>query len=222
MISSGIVFIPRLLAAIMIFIIGKLIANYVVDIVGSIIKALNLKSAVNSFELGVSLSDEVEAGMIRTISLIAKYSVIYLSLIIALQIIGLNEVASVLSRLVNVLPIGISALFILLIGVILAGFIESLVKKALITFDPATARLGGKTASYTVVSFFGLMSLAELGLAANFINTLFIGLVGAISLAFGLSIGLGSKDLVHDVLQNWYIQRKSVKKNSLVAKSKAK
>ena len=155
---------------------------------------------------------EVAAGLVQAIGLIIRYAVMYVSLILALQIIGLSGVANFLASLVTFLPKLLSALLILFIGVIIAGFVESLVKRALVTLDPATARLGGKISSYTVVSFFTLMSLAELGLAATFINTLFVGLVAAVSLAFGLSIGLGSADLVKQVLNNWYNQRLGNKK----------
>jgi hypothetical protein len=124
-------------------------------------------------------------------------------------VIGLVAVAGFLIQLTDIIPKLLSALLILVIGLVVAGFVESLVKRALLTLDPATARLSGKIGSYVVISFFALMALAELGLAANFINTLFIGLVATIVLSLGLAVGLGAKDLVSAVLLNWYQKRPS-------------
>ncbi len=210
--TSLITFLPKLLVALIVFFVGKLLAKSFSSIIIRVFSAASFAKFVNSFQLGAEMKVEVAAGLVQAIGLIIRYAVMYISLILALQIIGLTGVADFLAGLVTFLPKLLSALLILFIGVIIAGFVESLVKRALVTLDPATARLGGKISSYTVVSFFTLMSLAELGLAATFINTLFIGLVATVSLAFGLSIGLGSKDLVNQVLSNWYNQRLGSKK----------
>ncbi len=211
--ASIITFLPKLLAALIVFFVGKLLAKSFSSIIVRVFSAASFAKFINSFQLGVEMKVEVASGLVQAIGLIIRYAVMYVSVILALQIVGLSGVADFLSSLVTFLPKMLSALLILFIGVIIAGFVESLVKRALVTLDPATARLGGKISSYTVVSFFTLMSLAELGLAATFINTLFIGLVATVSLAFGLSIGLGSKDLVRQVLSNWYEQRLGNKKS---------
>lgn len=205
--ASVVTFLPRLILALIIFFVSRMVANYIANVVAKILAAINLRRFIGSFQLGIDLSKETETGIDQAVAVLVRYIVLYIGLIFTLQILGLIGIANFLIGLVGVLPRIASALVILFIGVLLAGLIESVVKKALITFGPATARLGGKIASYTVVSFFGLMGLAELGLAATFINTLFIGLVAALSLAFGLAIGLGSKDVVSDILQNWYDRR---------------
>jgi small-conductance mechanosensitive channel len=210
---TGIVtFLPKLLVALTIFFVGKLLAKSFSGIVTKIISAQGLAKFVNSFQLGATMKEEMASGIITAVGLLIRYAIMYVSLILAFQVLGLTGIADFLASLVSVLPKLLSALLILLIGVIIAGLIESLVKRALITLDPATARLVGKVTSYTVVSFFALMSLAELGIAATFINTLFIGLVASVSLASGLAVGLGAKDLIKDILSNWYKQRTKSKK----------
>jgi len=207
-ILTGLVtFLPKLIVALIILFLGKILAKSLSAIITKIMPAAGLVKFVNSFQLGVKMENDFATGLVQAVGLVVRYVVVYISLIFALQVVGLMGIANFLSGLVTILPKVLSALIILFIGVIIAGFVESLIKKALITLDPATARLGGKIASYTVVSFFALMGLAELGLAATFINTLFIGLVAAVSLAFGLAIGLGAKDLVKDILGSWYERR---------------
>ncbi len=49
-----------------------------------------------------------------------------------------------------------------------------------------------------------LAAISELGIAANFINTLITGTIAMLSLGLGLALGLGSKDLVKEILTEWY------------------
>jgi len=202
-----IAFIPKLVIALIIFFLSKVFGNYLAHVVGKIFESINLKKIIASFQLGVSISDSVSLGLTGLLKFFARYCVIYLGIIAGFQILELNSVAQFLSGIVLFIPRLISALVILFIGIILAGLTETLVKKALFNLDPASARLSGKVSSYTVLGFFVLMSLAEFGLAATFINTLFIGFVAAVALACGLAVGLGAKDLVSDVLRNWYTKR---------------
>lgn len=205
-------YLPRLLAAVLIFLLGKLVAGYLADGVAKIIDAINLKKVVDSFKLGITFPQTSQQGISKMISLLIRYLVLYFTLVLMFDILGLSGIALFLRNLAAFLPKLISALVVVLLGVILAGFIESLVKRTLSDLDPAAARLTGKIASYIVVCFFILISLAELGIASFLINTLFIGFVAATSLAVGLSVGLGSKDVVAKTLEKWLNLRNSKKK----------
>ena len=70
--------------------------------------------------------------------------------------------------------------------------------------DIKLGRLSGRLASYLVVIFAVMAAINELGIAQSLINTLFMGLVAMLALGFGLAIGLGAKDLVSEILNNWY------------------
>ncbi len=201
--TSLIYFVPRIIAALLVFIAGKILAKYLAHGLSKIILAINLKKTVDSFQLGLHIPEKSQEGIANIIGLLIRYAVLYVTLILCLDILGLTSVANFLKGLTVVLPKVFSALFILFLGIILAGLVESVVKKALAAFDPATARFSGKISSYVVVGFFVLMSLAELGVASFFINTLFIGFVATLALAFGLSLGLGSKDFVDKTLDKW-------------------
>ncbi len=61
-----------------------------------------------------------------------------------------------------------------------------------------------KTSSYIIVVFSLLAALSQLKIAEHFVNVLFTGFVAMLALGLGLSIGLGSKDLVNQMLNEWY------------------
>ncbi|MDP2670862.1 MAG: hypothetical protein Q8P13_00110, partial [bacterium] len=102
------------------------------------------------------------------------------------------------------LPNIFAAVLIFGAGVVLAGFLEKLVKGSLGGIDIKLSRLMAKFTSYLVVVFTVLASISQLGIAKNLIDTVFIGFVTMLALALGLSLGLGSKDLVKTILEDWY------------------
>jgi len=55
-----------------------------------------------------------------------------------------------------------------------------------------------------VLGFAVIAAINQLGIAASIVNTLFMGLVGAIALAVGLAFGLGGRDVASQITQSWY------------------
>ena len=51
-----------------------------------------------------------------------------------------------------------------------------------------------------------IVAINQIGIAANLVNTLFIGVVAAVALAFGLAFGLGGRDVAAQLTQRWYEQ----------------
>ncbi|MEK7063930.1 MAG: hypothetical protein AAB939_00420, partial [Patescibacteria group bacterium] len=130
--------------------------------------------------------------------------VILIFAVAAINLLGLNTVTQVLNGLLSYIPNILAAVFILGAGVVLAGFLEKVVKGSLGSLDLKLSRLMAKATSYLIVVFATLAAISQLGIAKNFIDTLFVGFVGMLALALGLSLGLGSKDLVKSILEDWY------------------
>ncbi|HUV47324.1 MAG TPA: hypothetical protein VMW29_04265, partial [Candidatus Bathyarchaeia archaeon] len=66
---------------------------------------------------------------------------------------------------------------------------------------------------YLIVIFASLAAINELKIAQALVNSLFIGFVAMLALGIGLALGLGAKDLVSRVLNEWYDNfRNQVKK----------
>jgi hypothetical protein len=211
-ILSGIIaFVPKLIAALLVFIIGKMIAHQAAQGTQKIVAAMNLKKVIDSFKLGISFTANMESAVANGASLIVRYVILYLTFIFTFDILGFTVLATFLRSIAEIIPRLLSAGFVILIGLIIAGVVESLVKKMFVTVDPAAGRLSGKIASYIVISFFVLISLSEIGVASTFINTLLTGFIAALALAFGLAVGLGSKDVVKQIIETWYTSRQQEK-----------
>lgn len=207
-------YLPIIFAAFLVFLIGVILAKWAKALTVKILEAFKLsflmkKSGFEPFMKKAEITLKVE----EIIGGLVRWLIILVFFITSVNMLGLTTVSLVLSNILGYLPRIISAVLVLTIGVLLAGLVESLVKGALAQVDLKTARLLGKISSYLVVIFSILTAINELQIAQVLVNTLFMGFVGMLALGFGLAIGLGAKDLVSELLMDWYRNfKKDIKK----------
>jgi hypothetical protein len=197
-------FLPRIFGAVLVFVLGIVLGNWMKTLVVKGLQFLKLESfakesKVKQFLTKAEVSQKVE----EIVGSIVKWVIVLVFFIAATNILGLTTVATLLGGILGYIPNVISAVIVLAIGVLLAGVVESVVKGALASVDLKTSRLMGKVASYTVVTIAILAAFSELKIAESFINILFIGFVAMLALGFGLAIGLGAKDTVSTILSEW-------------------
>jgi hypothetical protein len=66
------------------------------------------------------------------------------------------------------------------------------------------APLLGRIAEIAIVAFAVVIAVNQIGIATELVNILFVGIVAALALAFGLAFGLGGRDVAADLTRNWY------------------
>jgi hypothetical protein len=124
--------------------------------------------------------------------------VLALAIVLALDTLGWNLGASVAERLRDVLPrVGASAL-LLLIGVLVATMLGGLARRFFEGAGLRGARLRGQVVTAVFTFFAVILSLEQLGFAAQFVMALGITAFAAVALALGLAFGLGCRELARD------------------------
>lgn len=195
---------PKMLAAAVILILGVFFAKLIRNLVSKMLSALRFsklmeKTPAEQFLKNDELGRRMEEGLASVIYWLLLFLVVHT----VVSVLGLNTLSQVLDRILFYIPHVFSALFIFILGVLLAGVAETMVKASLKTIDLHTARLFAKVASYLVVTVASLAAIAELGIASQFILILFVGVVFALALAAGLSLGLGGRATVERLLEQW-------------------
>lgn len=198
-------FIPTFIGALLVFLIGIFLAKWLKIIV---VKLLNLvkfseligHETTKTFLENAQISQKLEI----VIGEFVRWVVILVFLVTSLNLLGLKTITQVIGGFVSFLPNILAALVILFAGTLIAGFLEKLVKGSLGGVDIKLSRLLGKFVSYLVFVFTLLATASQLGIAKSLIDTIFIGFIGMLALAFGLALGLGSKDLVKQILEESY------------------
>ncbi|MFH2118449.1 MAG: hypothetical protein ABII10_01795 [Candidatus Paceibacterota bacterium] len=196
---------PRILGAFTALVVGVLLAKAVRGLVQKILKAVSFAKMIDKTPLQLAFQDEKIGQRIQeSIANLFYWVSVLVVIYIMVAILGLSSVTVVLENILGYIPSVISAIFILLFGVLVAGWVESLVKNSVRAIDQKTSRVMGKIAGYFVVTLAAMSAFSELGIAEQFLTAMFIGLVATLTLGFGLALGLGGKKLVEQVLEDWY------------------
>lgn len=187
-------FLPRLIAAIVVFLIGWLIANLIGKLAYHIVRVLQIDRALEGIGFkkvwersGFKLDTPMFFGEL------VKWFFIIVFLLSAANIVGLTEVSQFLSTVVLYIPNVIVAALILLIGLMVAKFLEGVVMASVKAANLASANLLGAIAKWAVVIFSLLVALNQLGIAQDIIKIVITGVVAAASIALGISFGLGGQ-----------------------------
>lgn len=207
--NQVVLFLPRLAAALVVFLVGLVVAGWGKSLTVRLLKAIRLSQLIKGSGVSTFLEKaEVSTKIEELLGAVVRWVLILVFLMTTVNVLGLTAVSEMLNVILSFIPKLISAALILGIGVLVAGLLESVVKGALGSLDLKAARLVGKLTSYVTVVFATLAAMAELGIAAQFVNALVFGAVGMLALGVGLALGLGSKDVVADLLKEWYKELK--------------
>lgn len=198
-------FLPRLLATFAVVLIGVFIARAVRSVLIGSLRKLKLSDSLEKTPFGQFLHNtEIKHTAEVVVSNIIYWVLLLFVAYTALTVLGLDSISSILSQILLYIPKVFSAILILILGVLLAGFAEAFVKGLVKSVDSHTGRVMGKVASYLVITLSAMAAISELGIAQQFVMILFAGFVVAVSLAAGLAFGLGSKSTVERMMLEWY------------------
>jgi len=188
--------------AFIIFVIGWVAGSVFGRVVAQVIKSLKVDNALRTAGFDEVLSRagfELDAG--RFLGGLVKWFVIIVFLVASLDVLGLNQVNVFLQEVVLLyLPRVIVAVLILLVAVVIAAAMQRVVVGASRAAGIRSANFLGSVTKWSIWIFAVLMALFQLGIAAPFVQTLFTGVVVALSIAFGLSFGLGGQSAAADFL----------------------
>jgi len=199
--QSFLFFIPKLLGALIIFVIGWFISIGIGKLVAGILIRLKLnqfferagwKEALEKAELKVNLAEFIGA--------ICKWILVIVFLSAAIEILGFHQFAVLMNRLIGWLPNLIVAIAIFVVAIIVADIIEKIIRASIKKIGVNYVGFFGLITRWGIYIFAGLMILSQLGVAPTIIKAIVYGLVGMITLALGLAFGLGGKEAAAELV----------------------
>ena len=194
-------FLPSLLGAIFIFIIGWFFAVGV----GKLVSGILTKLKFNSFFESESWADamekaDIELNMSEFIGAVIKWILIIVVLWMSVAALEFDQFAEIMEQIVGYLPNVIVAALIFVIAVIMADFLSKIMVAATEKADFVHTGLVGVIVKWGIWLFAIFAILIQLGIAEELLITLFEGLVYMVAIAGGLAFGLGGKDAAREVI----------------------
>jgi len=194
-------FIPNLIGAIIIFIIGWFIALGIGKLVTEILSRLKFNQIFETGAWRKALEKaELKVNAAEFIGAIVKWILIIVFLMAAVEILGLAQFAGFLNSVLGYLDNVVVAALIFVVAVVVA---DILAKVMVATVEGARfeySHLAGEIIRWSIWIFAILAILHQLGIAPPLIETLFTGLVAILVISVGIAFGLGGKDMAAEIL----------------------
>jgi hypothetical protein len=198
-------FIPKLLGALVILLVGWLVAKAVQALVTKGLQMVRFNQIADRAEIDQFLMRAgVHADPASVVGRLAYWFLMLTFFVAAFSALGLPQVSGVLEQIIGFIPNLVVALVILLLGALAANFVANLVRGATGTARVGDPDLLATIARSAILVFAVLMAFDQLGIAPTIVDTLWIALIGMVAVAGALAFGLGGRDLAGRLLEDWY------------------
>ena len=200
---SIIQFAAYLLAAAIIFAVGWMLGSFLAGLIEKLFKTLKIDNVLRQAGVESALSKgDIRLNSGAFVGGAVRWFIIAVFFLAALKVFGLIDVTSYLETIVvGYLPRVIGAILILLVSVVIGELLRKVVSGAAANAHLSSSRILGSLTKWAVIIFAVLTALVQLNIAAALVQILFIGIVVALSLAFGLAFGLGGKEVAARILE---------------------
>jgi len=188
-------FIPSLLGALLIFFMGLIVAVALGKIAEKFITLLHVDQLIEKIKLSEKFKDAgIQIKVSKFFGGLVKWFLILVFLMAATDILKLTQVSVFLNSVILYIPNIVIATIILSVAFLLGNFVFHAVRSSTRVAGVVSAAFLATVAKWAIIVFGLLAALIQLGIATSLVNTIFMGLIAAISLAFGLAFGIGGKE----------------------------
>ncbi len=199
---------PGLLGAIIVLAFGWFFNKIIRYILKKVFKLIKIDAASDKINEAQIFGDsKVKIDIAVILLSFVKWLLWLVFIIVAADIMQLSVISEEIANLLRYLPILLSAMVIFLIGL----YAARLIKKALITVFDSMGVGGSKIISnivfYIIAIFVTITALNQAGIDTTIITSNITMIMGAFLLAAALGFGLGSRDVIGDVLRTFYTRK---------------
>jgi hypothetical protein len=196
--------IPQIIGALLILIIGWIIAGIVARILQEILARAGVDRVFAEHGRPVYGDRTSDLRPSIVAAEIVKWIIRFVFLVAAANVLGMTQVSVLLNQVLLWLPNLLVAAVILLVAPLLGRFVRGLIEVGAGQMGFTNARVLGRLAEVAIIAFAVLIAINQIGVAADLINILFIGIVAALAIAVGLAFGLGGRDVAAEITRGWY------------------
>lgn len=197
-------FVPELLGAVIIFIIGLIVASVFGALVERILGSLKVDKALA--RLGIE--EYLERAGLRLNSGKFLGQTVYWFLIITFllassDILGFLALSGFLGKVLLYIPQVIVAILIMLVTIVVANFLRKVVKASVMSAKLHAANSLGALTWWSVLIFGLITALSQLGIDVTILRTLVTGVIAMFALAGGIAFGLGGKEYASHLIEKF-------------------
>ena len=204
--ASGV---PKFLFALVIALIGYIIAKVVSASIRKLLVKLNVDKIGDKLnEIDIVQKANVEVKISTILAKVVYYFLILVSLMAATDVLAMPAVSNLVTGLLDLIPNIIVAGIILVLGIIFADALRSITQTALDSLGIPSARLIAAMVFYFLFINIVISALSQAQINTDFLSQNISLLIGGGVLAFAIGYGLASKNSMSNFLASYYSKGK--------------
>jgi hypothetical protein len=198
-------FLPSLAVAIVVLLVGFLLAKAARFTVQRGLRAINFHIVTERSGMdGFLQRGGTQADTAAVLAALVYWLVIFAALVVAFNGMGLAHVTDLLSKVMLFLPKVIVAVLILAFGAYFARFVSNAVVTYCRGVGIRDAQALGVLARYAILVFVVMIAFDQLDIGGRIISAAFLIVLGGLVLALALAFGLGGQGWAAAHLERWW------------------
>lgn len=198
--------IPNIIGAVIILILGWIITQITLFVLKRILKIFK----VDKFSENNEEKNLLGLGKLNISGIVLEFVkwVMYLAfLIVASDIAGWKMISIEIGSLLRYLPRLFSAIVLFMVGLYFTNFIKKATEGIFDSFHLSGGKIVSGFVFYFLIVLITITALNQAGVDTTIITNNFTIILGAFLASVALSFGLGSKDIMSNLLKTFYVRK---------------
>jgi hypothetical protein len=204
-----VLFAPRVLAMLVVIVLGYVIARLVAQAITKLSEKLGLQVAAERSGLAESMQ---HMGIRRNVPAIVGTIVFWLLMCVfimtAFNILGLEKLSAAMGNLVDYIPRLLVATVVVVVGLLVASFLRGIVATSADRVGISYAEHLANGCYYVLAILTFIAAFNQLGIEFKVLDNLILIAFGGLALGFGLAFGLGGRDVMAGILAGYYLRQR--------------
>jgi len=197
--------VPNLAGALAIFIIGLIVSRIVARLLRKFLAAIGAdRLAERLNQIDIVYKSNIKFVPSVLLSKILYYFLLFVFVIAATDILNMPIISNLMGDILNYIPVLVSALFVLVIGLLASDVLKNIVKTACESLAIPAAGLIANVVFYFVFINVAMIALSQAQIDTDFIQDNLSIILGGIVLAFSIGYGFASRHIVANFLASFY------------------
>lgn len=195
---------PRLLAMLIIILIGWVVALLLKIIVRRVLILLRFNTLSENVGAAQVLLKADLPPPVETVSRLVFWVIWIGFMLLGISALGVAGLQEQIARFFLFVPQIFIAVLILFVGLLMANFFSRAALLAMVNANVPSARLLSSTVRVFILILTVTMALEEIGVAKSVVVTSFSIAFGAVMLALAIAFGLGGKEVARRILERQF------------------
>lgn len=203
-----VVAVPKLLVAIVAFVLLVVLAKLVERLFRALLVRVRFDALLGQVGVDKTLH---RLGLRQSLSVVlprlAYFLLLFLFARTAADAYGLTAISEAIAAMFGYLPNVVAAVLLVVVGSSVSQFAGGMVTQAADEAGIEFAKPLGSVVAALILFIVGVMAIGQLRFDTDMVRIVTICVLSGLALAFGLSVGLGTRDITRNVLAGFYARK---------------